>query len=360
MTQTKFATVTKTVDLSKKGIFQAQLDYNKESIQVIYVTPFASHPVNSNYYRYTGFTAIPTLGTRILVNKFEEGNYWYYAGAPTYKEGDGFLNVPGGTAGGSAAVNLFERILLSSRLDKLISSPENFGVYSHNMYPEKYGLQSPEGGQVVISDSHNRKQRELYTALISKTQKKIGAYDSEGTMLMKNEHGDGIQITSEYYKGVHGVRSTRMECDGNLVNKSHNGEMLHKVCSGGRRLQIVNEAEKDYNKGNVSTDNDVGSVNILSKHNDVTIKVTEKRVDEGRRIFIDASESTGLISIKAGGGGVEIFGAGPIDINTTGDFNVNAGGNINMKGNNIHLNPNFDFGKTQPTKDNQEEAEDSI
>jgi len=128
-------------------------------------------------------------------------------------------------------------------------------------------------------------------------------------------------------------------------------------------FNIINQAIKNFNQAGIPSDNDVGSINVESYENDITLRVNSKAT--GRRIFIDATNANGLVSIKAGSGGVEVFTDGQVDVNCGGDFNVKAGGNINIQagtGKSIHLNPGFDPwpGKTSPTKDNKELAEDSV
>ena len=84
-------------------------------------------------------------------------------------------------------------------------------------------------------------------------------------------------------------------------------------------------------------------------------------------MIIDATGSLGLVCVKAGDGGVEIYSEGSMHLAAEQDININAGNNVNINGNLIHLNPDGDSGNRPPktlladfSKTNIQKAEEGL
>ena len=344
----KLATVVTTDSPTKQGSFQAKITGTSITVPVVMTTPVGSQPVSSKFYSHAGLFGNPTLFTQILIKKIDESGYWYFDG------------VPANTQVTPTANDGNKKTITNAALGSLQGISDAVNSFSHSRSPQKYGLLSPQGNKLVLSDAHNQVDRELYATLESKTGQKLLHSPSTGISSFKNSAGDGITIRDVNYNGQYAGRAMKSSTFGNMSQQTTNGQMTIKVGSAGRVLDIVNEAIKDYNSAGIATDNDVGAINVESFENDVTIRVNSK--DTSRRIFIDAEGFGGLVQIKAGKdglGGVEILCDADINVKCTGDFNVKAGGDINMKGSNIHLNPDTDVNHTF-AKSNKEIAEDSV
>jgi hypothetical protein len=344
----KLATVVTTDSPTKQGSFQAKLIGSSEIVPVVMTTPVGSQPVSSKFYSHAGLFGNPTLFTQVLIKKIDDSGYWYFDG------------VPANTQVTPTANDGLKQTVTNAALGSLQGIGDAVNSFSHSRSPQKYGLLSPQGNKLVLSDAHNQADRELYASLESKTGQKLLHSTSTGISSFKNSVGDGITIRDVNYNGQYAGRAMKSHTFGNMSQETTHGQMTVKVGSAGRVLDIVNEAIKDYNTVGVPSDNDVGAINLESFENDITIKVNSK--DSERRVFIDAAGFGGLVQIRAGKdglGGVEILCDGDINVNCTGEFNVKAGGNINMKGSNIHLNPDFDVDHTF-AKSNKEIAEDSV
>lgn len=345
----KLATVVDTNTLSKKGIFQALLYKTNIQVPVVMTTPMGSHPTSIEYGTFAGLFGNPTLWTQVLIKKIDESGYWY------------FDSIPGVQGVLPTLKSSIFPTLTNSQIGSLVSTEDSVNAYSHSRTPQKYGIISPLGNKLVLSDSQNAVNRSLFAKIESKTKQRALFNSSTGISVFKNRMGDGLLVTSKRTKSKYGPRSIRLSTFGNITEYTTNGKITLKVGSAGRVFNIINQAIKNFNQAGIPSDNDVGSINVESYENDITLRVNSKAT--GRRIFIDATNANGLVSIKAGSGGVEVFTDGQVDVNCGGDFNVKAGGNINIQaGKSIHLNPGFDQwpGKTSPTKDNKELAEDSV
>lgn len=346
MSRLKIATVVGTKTFLKQGTYSAKI--GPLNITVIMTTPIGSKPTVTEYYSYAGMFGSPTPGTQVIVKQVDGSPYWYHDSIPSHTDLKG-ISSPAG-----------DKIITGNKIGSLESVEDAVGSYSHSRSPQKYGLISPMGNKVILSDSRNAGGRAIYAKLESKTKQRVLFNSSTGISVFRNRLGDGLLVTSRRTKSKYGPRSIRLSTFGNITEYTSNGRITLKVGSGGRMLNIFNHAIKNFNQANIPSDNDVGSINVESFENDITLRVNTRAT--GRRIFIDATQTDGLVCIKAGTGGVEIYTDGDVNMACAGDFNISAGGDINMKGTNVHLNPNFNLPKTQPadfTKDNKELAEDS-
>lgn len=342
----KLATIVRTESPTKKGSFQALLVGTNIEVPVVMTTPIGSQPASSKFYGHAGLFGNPTLFTQILIKKIDDSGYWY------------FDSVPANTQVTPLGKDGSKRTVTDSTIGSLQSILDAVKSFSHSRSPQKYGLISPQGNKLVLSDAHNQADRELYATLESKTGQRVLHSTSTGISSFKNSIGDGIVLRDSNYKGAYAGRSIKTSTFGNNTQETTNGQMTIKVGAGGRVFNIANEAIKEFNTAGVASDNDVGSINVESFENDIYLRVNSK--DTQRRIFIDAAGVGGVVQIRAGKdnlGGIEILCDGDINVKCTGDFNVQAGGNINMKGSNIHLNPDSNINHTF-AKNNKETAEE--
>lgn len=346
--EAKIATVIDTKTFTKQGTYEAKLEGSNLDVTVVMTSPVGSQPNVTEYYSYAGLFGVPTVGTQVIIKRIGGSAYWYHESVPTH------TNLRGLSPGEDT------RTITGNKLGSLESLEDAVDSYSHSRSPQKYGMLSPLGNRIVLSDSQNALDRSLFAKIESKTKQRALFNSSTGVSVFKNGMGDGLLVTSKRTKSKYGPRSIRLSTFGNITEYTTNGKITLKVGSAGRVFNIINQAIKNFNQAGIPSDNDVGSINLESYENDITLRVNSRGT--GRRIFIDATQVNGLVCIKAGSGGVEVYTDGDVNMACGGDFNINAGGDINMKGTNIHLNPDFNLPKTQLadfTKDNKELAEDS-
>ena len=387
---TRVAKVTSIEDIGRGGTIQAKLVGSSEEeipLNVMYTSPYYV-PVNGKEAaRFTGFTAFPGKGAYILICSNPDDYKWYYISTIAGKAGyyDDFKST---NTGGRD---------LSEEEATLTAGPEgeyksffpgadnpDTSIYSHDLSPTKYTFESPLGGRLQISDSANTTDQSWYTKLESVTKKRFIADDTNDYVAIHNEHGDGLKITSTEYNNNlavgpdPGPRAASLYADKNVQVESNSGS-LDLLVRGGTELNIENRSVNSDETRMIPLDPMTGVVNIQSYANSVNIKALGKDNIQGgtklmpKGIFIDASEFDGVVQIRAGLGGVEIWSKGNIDFNCGGDFNVNAGGDINLKGKSpyvpvevqalnpgagpgeIHLNPPDPPGvKPVPTFNNEE------
>ena len=348
--ESKVAIVKDTFENIYKGQFKAYEIGTKEPYNVIMTTPFGSHPLGSRYSRYSGLYGMPTEGTEIIIKKVSGSSYWYFdsvvsVSCKSTKENPNLPSVEDKPYAGGSRVSLGE-------------SMEDF---THQPNSQMIGMMSPEGHSLKLADSSNPAYRSLYTALTSKVGQQLGLFVSEGMSVLKNSTKDGIMLTDRDTKSLYGDRTYKNEVKGNLFNTTTNGQMRLTVGAGGRTLDIQNKAGRDWNNADIPSDNDNGSINISSRSNDITVKVYR---EDGGRIFIDASEANGIVCIKAGEAGVEVYTKGDMHFLSEGSMNFRAGKDITIKsGSNIYLNPDNEVPKptlADFTKDNAQLAEESL
>ena len=315
------------------GYFTAEIKDTKVIEPVVMTTPIGSHPVNSRYYRFSGLWGLPTPGTEILIKKAGNSKYWYF---------DSVVAVT--TKVNPAPANsqvIFDKPYINGSIVDLGSS---FGDMYLQPFSQMMGMMSPEGNYLALDDSSNEFYRNVGVRLVSKIKQRLTMNSDTGIVSLKNEDGDGITISSPDTTSQYGGNRITTRAKRSIETITDNGSLVFRVNGGGRTIDVENTAEPGFNTAGTPTDIDTGSVNISSQHNDITVKVY--RVDEGR-IFIDASEADGLVSIKAGKAGVEVYTSGDMHFLSEGAMNFRAGKDITIKSNsNIYLNPDNEVDKS--------------
>ena len=224
------------------------------------------------------------------------------------------------------------------------SENPNSSVYSHKASPQKYGFESPKGGKVVLSDSSNKADVNYYTKVESQSGKMMMLDDVSDAIVLKTEHEDGLKVTGHHYGEKvlvgpgPGPRSVTLEANQNVFIEADNGSLNADV-KGGYQLNIRNETcnvpalrpmPLDPKCGEVNIESNANSINIQAHNRNFLYDPTSHTMP-AKGVFIDASMFQGVVQIKAGRGGVEIFSDGDIDFNCAGNFNVNALGDINFR-----------------------------
>ena len=203
---------------------------------------------------------------------------------------------------------------------------------------------SPKGGKLVISDSSNEEDVNYYTKVESQSGKMMMLDDVADSIVLKTEHEDGLKVTGHHYGEKvlvgpgPGPRSVTLEANQNVFIEADNGSLNADV-KGGYQLNVRNQSCNIPALRPMPLDPKVGEVNIESTANSINIQAHNRNflydptshTMPAKGVFIDASMFQGVVQIKAGRGGVEIFSDGDIDFNCAGNFNVNALGDINFR-----------------------------
>ena len=126
-----------------------------------------------------GFVAIPELESEILIAQTDgKDSDWYYLGSI-------FGPKEGGDAGPA---------ILEAREAKVPDKE----IYRARQVPQRLLMQDPMGNKLVLSHAYNPKYFNVKAELQSSFGKVLSLVDSPkiDSILLKNEHGDGIKITS--------------------------------------------------------------------------------------------------------------------------------------------------------------------
>lgn len=293
-------------DLSRSGKFQVALQhYPDVQVDVTYTSPF--YLVHQG-----GFFAIPPMGSEVLIIEDHDLNQYFYLSTivdynvlngKEQAEVEPLINetkmyTPGGSPRAITIKN-------SKGAGLKISNYFNDGTEPlHN----KVVLETPQGSKLSLEDNPNRKQ-----------------------ILLRNESGDGITITSTP-NAIHSGGSMELKTRGSQRFYAGTGEMRFTLTDG-RDIYIENKST-GKNSGDSSQS---GNVNITSKNRDINItcEATQETSLNSGNIFIHTEE--GVIQISSGGG-IKIFAEGNVEIKSNGSINMEAAQHINLKaGGNVDI-----------------------
>jgi hypothetical protein len=277
------------------GIFYVKTNNRDSLLKVNYVSPYLN---GGN----SGFIAIPEIGARVLICKPDNDNEWYYLGT---------TSVPG--LGNSLVKNTDPN---NTRL------PDS-RVYLASGRPQRYVFKSPLGNMLVLSDEKSESYYNVKAELKSPSGKGLKLIDSPNIdcVILENEHGDKIKITSKANE-ANAPRSIEIEAKGpvNIVSRD---SALNLTVIDGKELNITNKSTgskrsgpNDPTPGNINVVTDNGDVNILAKGSDSSV-------------FIEAQGSSSRIVLKS---------KGSIDLSADGNVNIAAGGDVKVTGSKIFLN----------------------
>ena len=143
-------------DVTRQGNMAVRIlgaDQDSPLTPVSYTTPTFSPPTGEESHKFTGSVGVPGKGAYVLIGQSVDDNKYYYisaiTGSANYKDLDklfGNKTLVGGPEGKYTKAFPF-------------SEDPDTSVYSHDVTPQKYGIESPKGGKFQISDSASEDSR---------------------------------------------------------------------------------------------------------------------------------------------------------------------------------------------------------
>ncbi len=284
----KLTRVISNTDFSKNGMLQVSAyEYDEFSVidQEIF-TVFYTSPVGEG--KEGGFVAIPKVGQLCTIYKPDNAPYWLYMnsvyGVTSEVEEEYYSPI--------------DRVF--GEFDKTL--PKRTKTYNSSGEPITQSWSTRNGNRVEFCDANE--DGISFVRLVSQRGKQIILTDSiDGdSIMLQNEHGDRISITSDPSMLPGGRRAIGLECQGNIVIKSLQGGI--DIQTQGQDINITNTAIGD------DAAKIFGNINLRSYTGDVNIN----SYSEGGQINLINSDPDGSINLKAGG-----------------DINLDASGSINLK-----------------------------
>lgn len=277
--------------------------------------------------RKYGFWAIPELYAKVLIGLPDNSNpnEWVYMGSiyetPTAWDGD----VP------------YYASLQEKELKGI--TPPIPQAYATNPQSQAYGLTTPKGNSIVLSDNTGATSKDIDNTGVFLSTSDGKQFSMHGTgnncvndsiVLQSSEQADSITLTGPASKKPIGPRSYKNTTLGNSITQSRGGALFIQVGTGGTKpkhngsvLGIANKSMA-YGQGSKTMFNAAnladlkaegcGSVIIEAGNNDVEIIASKER------IMIIAN------------GNCQIQSSGDTKIISKGDITLQSDeGNINLK-----------------------------
>lgn len=314
--------VTSQVDITQSFKFQAEIIGTGEVVNVIYTCPY-------HFRGRGGVISVPGEGSKVLILKTNTATlpaspitgYFYIS---TIVES--FNTLPG----------IQDPSILFTPITK-----ENY--YSDKDIPHRLTFTNAQDAGLVIKDARIAETEISPGYIVSETKlqseagKIISLQDSplDNKINMRNEHGDGIMITSDaidscVYDGeFHGElasRSIYTSCDGHNIMRSYTGNIAIQIMEG-KEIDIENNSVGFYADNSSEgiqngSNRRCGNVNIKSVEHDINIRAG----------LDDSSDSS--IFITTPKCRIQINSDGSIDIKSQGNININAGDSLNLQATN--------------------------
>ncbi|MEY3311503.1 MAG: hypothetical protein RL348_836 [Bacteroidota bacterium] len=292
-------------------IYTKIIDEDKR-VNVVYTSPF--------FFKGVGGTiAVPNIGSRILILHNIDRDVYYYM---------------------STIVDKFDSTLdpgdISDPMD-LIKNITQEQCYTDKDIPQRITFVNEQNAGLVVKDERLQGYITSEVRLQSDQGKVLALQDSpkDNKVVIRNEHGDGIRITSdslggvfydEEYHDLFGSRGIYSLCDGDQQMVSYTGGMKLMVVDG-REIDIVNYSTgsngfptSSLNTGTTGAARRIGNVNISSKDSDVNIRAGQ-----------DVSSIESAIYITTPYARIQINPSGSIDISSTGDLNIKSDGHLSLQ-----------------------------
>ena len=326
------ATIVNTTNFDDNGSFWAEIDALGNGMRLInYTSPYSSRTEG-------GFISIPEEGTRILVCRPSGDSRYFFVGATFLPELDGLVVESTDQITGGAMIQPDKPLM---RVDK--------NLYRMRGKPMKMAFKGVRGNGLVISEEYSQAACNIKTELIGQSGKCVQINDSPeiDCILLRNEHNDGIKITTSPKSLGLPARAIEIESHGpqKYINRESQTDIM---VWNGRELNILNHS----NGANRNPDEPLkfGNINLESKHHDINLMT---RKDSGR-IFIKCINTAGDnqvidIETKAGTGstirvkstgkleliaegsrGMDIVSGGEINLKAASNINIDSGGSINL------------------------------
>jgi hypothetical protein len=315
------AEVTSVEQISTTFKFKAKVralgNSNKD---INYMSPYFGHGG-------AGFVALPTVGQTILVVQPDTTDEFYYLGSVLRELGDSVDNP-----------NILK--------DDLVSPSDSVDdqAYKARGVPQRLIIKDALGNKIALSNEYNPDYYNVKTQVKSVVGKQFQAVDSPliNSVFLKNEHGDGVTITSTA-NAVDGARLLKTYANMGQEHRASKGRILMHLLDG-RDFTLVNTSTGQ----NKEFGNDLyGNINIESRNKDVNIY---SRSQTTGKIHIECTEpeSNQTIQIRtlsgqsviriSSNGKIELQSGGNLDINVGGDLRLNVGGKLNINaGNGIDM-----------------------
>lgn len=296
----KLGRVVSTEDLTQSGKIKVYLSEVDDQIDVQYTSPYLVEG-------HGGFVGIPYKGCIVLIarvdsNSLVKANTWFYLTTVSPIEQGG--QVAENPATGSNGIP-FENNYI----------PKGSEVYHANSVPEQTRLSSTRGNSLILSDSKNEEYQNIKAELVSATGKSLQLNDSINAVILRNEHGDKLTISTT-------TRGISLETKGNLSLVSREAE-IDIVCVDGRNINIENKSTGSKRDPNFP--NDVANINIKSKNGNVNITSQA----DGGQIKLETLKDNSNIEIKS---------AGSLNLSSKSNTSISSEGNVIVNGAEIHLN----------------------
>lgn len=278
-------------DLGAVGNLRAKIpEFGDGAYLVIYTSPYLTR--NGG-----GMVAIPEVGSEILVYHIRSKNKFYY-------------------------------------LSTIVDFPDDFDdtgikdwnpiadkyIFTERGVPQRIAFSDSFGAGLAISSRTSKKYISAKVDLNSRSGKRISLSDSPNSdmVLIRNEHGDGVVISSEPSE-VFSERSIEVKSKGAQRNVSFQSS-IDSVVVEGKDITLEN-----YSSGSHSIEGRFGNINLRSHNADINL-VTK---GDTSRIFI--------VTPKAR---IQIESDGSIKIESTADIQLTTDGNLGIKSNNLSIEAN--------------------
>lgn len=256
----KIGRVVDNQDFTRTGKLQVKVaDLGNSIIEVIYTTPFFLQG-------FGGLIAIPEPTSLILIAQVESDlsdARWFY-----------LCTIVDNLVGDITQSN---RMLGIQGLNDLDVIKDQNKLYQANNIPERISLTSPKGNSLILSDSSNENYNNIKTELKSPSGKSLQLNDSTyiDAVIMRNEHGDRIKITSSA-NGLSGSRSIEVESKGSVKVISREGG-LDLLIEDGTDINILNNSTGM--KADSAFPGTAGNINIKSSRHNVNIDSPEANIN---------------------------------------------------------------------------------
>jgi len=315
------AVVQSVVDITESGLFAADIpSLSLYGVTITYVSPM--------HTQTAGFVMIPTEGTEILVSKAEgEEDTWYYIGSIVSPPGSASRNQGKSTKNGKVAG--FTEMEIRS-----IQGPKTRSLYQSKGRPEG-SVMGNEVGKLSFMDGVNEDKEPIPKVLLeSALGKEISLTDGKTSdqIRIKNEHGDGIIISSNTAAKAPNTptRSMFVEMHGDIKQEVKHGNMDLNVIKG-REINIVNSSPGGF--GGVGPDiNKWGNINLESSNKDINLITGTHPVGQVANINLFSMGAAGAVQIQSGAGGIILQTLGKLTINALGGIDlVSPLGDINLQ-----------------------------
>jgi len=308
----------------------------KEEKDIFYSSPYLSD-------EHCGLVMIPEVGTNIIAVKPNGSSKFFYMGS--------ILDM-------SAEAYNYTTDAKESMLQKQQWLPFGEKQYSFRGVPQQYGLKSPKGNEILLSDRNNVNKWDVGVKLesMSGQQLRLNSSPKIDAMELRNEHHDYFRITSRSSDGFAPIRGMEGNVQGSIDLATRNGDAALSVEQGGQELLITNKGNGAVRTTEDHTDESPGMIKMESWSRDINIFanrgnifIEAQKVDPDTNSVVIEIMSNGKIGIHAASSidikctdpvgvihiespsSIDVKSGGSLNIQSDGDMNLNSGGNMNIQ-----------------------------